>query len=135
MSGQGLSGDTPSSHLWHHVRHELLSSKTRLNGHHQNHVHKRDKGNHLLHWCSWLDANTNLGGGGEGRGKEREGKGEQKGYERKGRGGGGKREEKNVRRQRTDSLALRLGWKKEEGMRIGVGGERRRGWESGRERQ
>ena len=55
-------------YLWHHVRHELLSSKTRLDGHHQNHVHERNKGKHLLHWRLWLDANTNLGGGG-GRGK------------------------------------------------------------------
>ena len=67
--------------------------------------------------------------GGGGRGKEREGKWEQKGYERRGRGEGGKREEKKVRRQsiqnRSYSLALRLGWK-EEGMRIGVGGEKER---------
>ena len=68
----GIEGDTPSSHLWHHVRHELLSPKTRLDGHHQNHVHERDKGNHLLHWCPWLDANTNLGkGGGGGKGEAR----------------------------------------------------------------
>ena len=106
----------PSSHLWHHVWHELLSPKTRLDGHHQNHVHERDKGNHLLHWRPWLDANTNLGKGGKGRGgegRERGGKrqrreGEREGGREGGREGkrgeegsrrGRKREEKNVRRK------------------------------------
>ena len=100
-------GDTPSFHHWHHVRHELLSSKTRLNGHHQNHVHERDKGNHLLHWCPWLDASTNLGRGGRGgkgrenaeRGNEMERKGKGKGERRGAEEIGGKREGKNVRRK------------------------------------
>ena len=106
-SGQELMWHAPP-YLWHHVRHELLSPKTRLDCHHQNHVHKRDKGNHLLHWCPWLDANTNLrrgwregvkGGeiegkgrwwkrGGEGR-EEREG--EVRGKNRGGEGGEKKR--------------------------------------------
>ena len=79
--------------------------------------------------------------GREGEGGERGAEGIREERERRGRDTreeGGEREEKNVRRQsiqnRSYSLALRLGWKKEEGMRIGVGGERR-GWESGRERQ
>ena len=76
-----------------------MSPKTRLNGHHQNHVHERDKGNHLLHWRLWLDANTNLGEGREGRGKGRERQGEGRGEERgeKGRGkrrGGERKEER-----------------------------------------
>ena len=102
-------------YLWHHVRHELLPPKTRLDGHHQNHVHKRDKGNHLLHWCPWFDTNTNLGrrwregreewgeerGEEKGEGREREGEGGRerekegeakgKGRERGGRGRGGRR--------------------------------------------
>ena len=66
-----------------------MSSKTRLNGHHQNHVHERDKGNHLLHWRPWLDANTNLGQGeGEGREKGERGNGRERQGERKGKGKG-----------------------------------------------
>ena len=81
-----------------------------------------------------------MGRGGKGReGEAREGEGERKEERRDTREDGGEREGKNVRRQsiqnRSYRLALRLGWKKEEGMRIGVGGKRRRGWESGRERQ
>ena len=91
----------PPPYLWHHVWHELLSPKTRLDGHHQNHVHKRDKGNHLLHWCPWLDTNINLGrrwrGGREERGEERgEEKGE--GREREGEGERGRRRERQRER-------------------------------------
>ena len=93
-----------------------MSSKTRLDGYHQNHVHERDKGNHLLHWHPWLDANTNLGwveGGERGgkrergekgeRGNGRERQGERKGKrEGKGKGEGEARGEEGSRKKREE---------------------------------
>ena len=72
--GQGLRGHTLLSPLasclaWTSVPQNQARWSS------QNHVHERDKGNHLLHWRPWLDVNTNLGrvgGGGGGEGKERE---------------------------------------------------------------
>ena len=79
----------------------------------------------------WLDANTNLGRGwregkGEGRGGDGRWAGKRRG-EKGGREGKGEgemnRKWKEVRKNpcnkvsRTDILALRLGWKKERGVR------------------
>ena len=113
---------TRPPYLWHHVRHELLSPKTRLDGHHQNHVYERDKGNHLLHWRPWLDANTNLGRGGRGGGKRRG-----KGREERGNGGEREGEEGEVMKKRKggEGREGRGKGRKGEGERGGKGREGR----------
>ena len=121
--GRSWGGYPPLEGTHHPFTFDIMSGmnfcpKTRLDGHHQNHVHERDKRNHLLHWRPWFDANTNLQcrggrrewkGKGEGRqGRERKGA-EGIGEKKKGKGGE-EHQEINLRNNvpRTDSLALRM---------------------------
>ena len=49
-----------SSDLWHHVSHELLTSKARFHCHYEDRVHIRHVRQDFLHWCPWLDTYPNL---------------------------------------------------------------------------
>ena len=67
MEGRGSSRkracqliNTLQTDLWHHVCHELLAAKSRLDRHDQCHVDQVYQRLHLFHWRAGLDPHANL---------------------------------------------------------------------------